>query len=212
MLTVACVLKSGGIYTPEWVDRLQRGVSEYLKATHRFVCLSDVDVPCERVPLEHDWPGWWAKMELYSLPGPVLYFDLDVAILGSLAAFLTVETKAFDQRSFGAWPGLTAIRDFYRPDREFNTSVMLIEGRGDLYDAFLRQSAQIMNAWRGDQEWLSSVAPDTHVWPNGLVQSFKKHGRTKFGYALAPTAPVVVFHGKPKMPDAPGWPQEYWAA
>src|SRR5262245_61940013 len=84
MLTIACVLKSGGIYDATWVARLRDGVARHLPLTHRFVCLSDVEVPCERIPLEHDWPGWWAKVELFKLKAPVLFFDLDTAIVGDL--------------------------------------------------------------------------------------------------------------------------------
>ncbi len=41
-------------------------VQDNLKLHHRFVCLSDVDVPCERIFLKHGWPGWWSKVELFS--------------------------------------------------------------------------------------------------------------------------------------------------
>ena len=107
MLTVACVLKSGGTYTPEWVGRLRAGVKRHLPREHMFVCLSDVDVPSMRIPLEHDWPGWWSKMELFRLPGPILYFDLDTAIVGSLSdiADYIAEAKA----------PFTMLRDFYAP-------------------------------------------------------------------------------------------------
>ena len=49
-LTVACVLKTGGCYNAEYVRRLKCGVDAHLRG-HRFVCLSDTDVPCERIPL-----------------------------------------------------------------------------------------------------------------------------------------------------------------
>jgi hypothetical protein len=50
--TIACVLRSGGIYTPEWVHRLKRGIERHASAPPRFVCLSDVDVPgVEVLPL-----------------------------------------------------------------------------------------------------------------------------------------------------------------
>lgn len=83
ILTVACVLRSGGDFTPEYVERLKAGVDANLKG-HQFVCLSDVDVPCERIPLKYDWPGWWSKIELFRIPGKVLYFDLDTVITGDL--------------------------------------------------------------------------------------------------------------------------------
>src|SRR5947209_20113122 len=57
MLTIACVLRSGGPYNADWVTGLQGNVARFAPL-HRFVCLSDVDVPCERVPLITGWPGW----------------------------------------------------------------------------------------------------------------------------------------------------------
>jgi len=84
-LTIACVLRSGGDFDQEYVERLRDGVAANLSLPHRFVCLSDVEVPCERLALQHGWPGWWSKLELFEqLKGRVLYFDLDTVIAGSL--------------------------------------------------------------------------------------------------------------------------------
>lgn len=87
MLTVLSVLRSGGIYDAEWVRKLRDGVARNLRQPHRFACLSDVEVPCERIALLHDWKGWWAKIELFRpgvVTGPTLYFDLDNVPLGPL--------------------------------------------------------------------------------------------------------------------------------
>jgi hypothetical protein len=59
LMRVACVLRSGGEYTAAHVERLRAGVARHLPGVG-FVCLSDVPVDCERVELEHGWPGWWA--------------------------------------------------------------------------------------------------------------------------------------------------------
>src|SRR4051812_39102361 len=88
-LTVACVYRSGGRqYSSRYVDVLQSMVARHLSLPHRFVCLTDVtDVGCERIPLETDWPGFYAKIELFRpglFHGPVLYLDLDTVIHGSI--------------------------------------------------------------------------------------------------------------------------------
>ena len=89
-LTVACVYRSGGQhYSTQYVEVLRNMVTRNLTLPHRFVCLSDVDVPCERIPLVNDWPGFWSKIELYKpgrFKGPVLYFDLDTVIHGNIDA------------------------------------------------------------------------------------------------------------------------------
>lgn len=94
-LTVACVLRRGGLY---WGSRegpffakyariLRDAVAAQLSLPHRFVCLSDVAVSCERIDLRQFWPGAWAKIELFRhglFDGPVLYLDLDTVVLGGL--------------------------------------------------------------------------------------------------------------------------------
>ena len=76
MITILCVLKSGGVYDIEWVRKLRDGVSRNLSQEHRFVCLSDVPVPCRRIPIEHHWPGWWSKIEMFK-PGLEMLGDRD---------------------------------------------------------------------------------------------------------------------------------------
>ena len=89
MITIATVLRSGGDYRPEHVRALADMCGRFAPA-HRFVVLTDQcyafaeDEEIEARPLKRDWPGWWAKMELFALPGPVLFFDLDTVIVRSL--------------------------------------------------------------------------------------------------------------------------------
>jgi hypothetical protein len=89
MINVVCVLRQGGKvgYDATWVEKLKNSVARNLTLEHKFVCLSDVTVPCERVPLIDSGPGFWAKLELFR-PGlfqdPVLYIDLDTVICNNL--------------------------------------------------------------------------------------------------------------------------------
>ena len=41
MITVACVFKTGGVYTREYVTRLKEGVEAHLDWPFQWVCLSD---------------------------------------------------------------------------------------------------------------------------------------------------------------------------
>jgi len=91
VINVTCVLKSGGKvgYDATWVEKLQRAVHRNFSVPHRFVCLSDCEVPCERIALQPGDKGFWNKMQLFqsNLFGnqdPVLYLDLDTVICGSL--------------------------------------------------------------------------------------------------------------------------------
>lgn len=83
---VLTVLRSGGEYTPAHVWAMQRQVEQWAPGA-RFACLSDVEIPgVETIPLKHDWPHWWAKLELFDpeLPGGFLYTDLDNVIIGPI--------------------------------------------------------------------------------------------------------------------------------
>jgi len=89
-LTIACVYRSGGDYTPEYVRRLKAAFAQHCKAPHNFVCLTDLPFrePHFRA-LIHKWPGWWSKLELFYLQGPVVYADLDTLILNDITDICT---------------------------------------------------------------------------------------------------------------------------
>ncbi len=181
MLTIACVLKSGGIYDPGWVARLQRNVAAYAP-DHRFVCLSDVAVPCERIPLVTGWPGWWAKLELWRgglFQGRVLYLDLDCLVTGDLTPLVE-----------GA--GFRICKDWWLPG--FNSSVIAWDvGHHDLFARFEPWEMQRLH---GDQDWINELKPEAQTFEPGLVVSYKAHCR---GKGLPEGARVVAFHGKPKQ-------------
>jgi len=212
-LTVACVLKSGGIYDASWVDRLRRGVEKHLSLPHRFVCLSDVPVNCERIYLLSDWPGWWAKMELFApghFTGPVLYFDLDTIIVGSLDAI-------------AAYPHtFTMAHEYYRPDQLCSTA-MAWNGDYGLFRAFAAHPAAAMARHRtftsiGDQGFIEthlrakSVKVDTFrdLFGERSIASYKVH---KCADAPPKDAAAVAFHGRPKPHQiTTGWVADAWAS
>ncbi|WP_067291406.1 hypothetical protein, partial [Sulfitobacter sp. EhC04] len=173
-LTVACVLRSGGRYDATWVARLQRAVARHLQRPHRFVCLSDVAVDCERIPLETDWPGWWSKIEMFRpglLTGQTLYLDLDTVITGPLAPLLS------DQ--------FTMTRDFLNPNI-MNSGVMAWAGDYSIiWEAMKVNPAGIIehyDAWPdgriGDQALIEDVMRAVAmIFSPGLVVSWKRDCR-----------------------------------
>ena len=83
-LTVVCVLKSGGEYGPRYVEAMRNMVSRHLTLPHKFICFSDMGEGPGFQPLKYGMPGWWSKLELFQVKGPVLYFDLDTVLLGNI--------------------------------------------------------------------------------------------------------------------------------
>lgn len=91
-LTVVCWLWRGWrpVYKPQHVVALRNMVKEHLAIPHRFVCVTNEDVPGVEC-----WPMWSApvtakgrslpncfhRLKLFAMPGPYLSIDLDCVIL-----------------------------------------------------------------------------------------------------------------------------------
>lgn len=117
MINVVCVLRQGGRigYNASWVDKLQNSVSRNLTIPHKFICLSDCDVSCERIPLDATGDGFWAKMQLFKpglFNGPILYVDLDTVICGSMDDIIT---SVLDEK-FVMW---------FENDKQIHSSAMM---------------------------------------------------------------------------------------
>lgn len=179
------MLRSGAHYDAEYVERIVAAVPG------RVVCLSDCAVPCERVPLEHHWPGWWSKMELFrpDLAGDFLYMDLDTVVRGPL-----------DDLFCGK---LALLRDFYRPDGLGSGLMYLPErDRGEIWREWTQNPALWMAecGFGGDQAflerfWLARAARFQDIAP-GQVVSYKASPP-----AERRAARVVCFHGEPRPRD-----------
>jgi hypothetical protein len=202
MLTVSCVLKSGSYYDAEWVGKLQRGVARHMSHPHRFVCLSDVEVPCERIPLKHDWPGWWSKIELFSLDGLMLYFDLDTVITGSIDGLANLPHDFAMLRSFSAPNAVGSGVMWFRktPHQVYEKFARMPE----CYIEHHERNADAETAYVGDQSFIHDCLGDVPLIDLPEVKSYKRHCRNK----LPPDASVVCFHGVPRPPEV----QTEWMA
>ena len=188
-----CCVRTGHKYGPEYVTRLRDGVSRNLDAPHQFVCLCDkpIDgVECE--PLQSGLTGWWSKLELFRLARPLVYFDLDVVITGSLAPLLQ-------------WEGGGILKDWWLPG--FNSSVMKLTGtEGHVWSDF--RPEMIPRLYMGDQQWISHKLPNTKTFPPQWFPSWKAgHCEER----VPDGALAVVFHGEPRPHQiTSGWVPQRW--
>lgn len=116
-INVVCVLRQGGKvgYDASWVEKLKDAVSRNLTLPHRFICLSDCDVPCERIPLDTDGDGFWAKLQLFKpgiFSGPVFYIDLDTVICKNIDDIIV----QVSEEKFVMW---------YEQDKDVHSSAMM---------------------------------------------------------------------------------------
>lgn len=211
MLTVLCVLKSGGIYDAEWVRKLHDGVARNLKRPHGFACLSDIAVPCHRIALAHDWVGWWSKIELFRpgvICGPTLYLDLDTAIVAPIDGITTLAADFAMLNNFSN-PGMVG------------SGVMWFSGENiphKVYHKFAKQpdayiAHHIRNAngsYLGDQAFIHDALDRdvpflTDDYPG--IKSYKHHCRA----GLPKGTSIVCFPGAPKPTEVKDqWMLDAW--
>ena len=206
-VTVVCVLKSGGVYNPEWVYKLASGVKQNLSRPYDFVCLSDQTISgVDVVPLVNHWPGWWSKLEIFRprlFTGSVLYIDLDSIVVGPL-------DNLFSQTV------LYMCEDFTFDG--FNSSVMswnsYFFSPYSLYEYFASDPGSLMKFYDrnvrgrvGDQAYIEDRTRP-RCFPPGKIVSYKK---SKGAMPKSSTS-IVAFHGKPKPNQTGDWAQRAWEA
>jgi hypothetical protein len=187
------------------VERLAAGVREHAPGVD-FWCLTDTVVPgVECVPLVRDWPGWWAKINLFS---PALdmggrryaYFDLDTLVLGDLSDLFSYEGE------------FAMLSDFYRPEIPASGVMLFRPGAitERLWAAFTADPERIMRRHRRSDHWYATQCePDRlqDLYP-GRIASLKLHcRRERPGDGVS----VVCGHGRPRLDQpAAGWAYTEW--
>jgi hypothetical protein len=200
VISVFCVLRSGGEYRADHVLRLHKQVMNHLPDAD-FRCLSDIEVEGVRtLPLMTDWPGWWSKMELFrpGMSGDILFMDLDTSIVGNLADIVSVNRLAL-------------MRDIYRPEGLQSSIMFLPEAaRERIWGEWIDKPQHWMDIYHkgGDQAFLELF------W---LAGSFSPTKPTRTGYIAGgggksegeriperekERAVIVAVDGKEHRPDA----------
>lgn len=183
----------------EYVDKLRAGVERYLTVPHRFIEVTEHDLPPGRT-------GWFNKLFLLEMfDGDVLYLDLDVILTANIDHL--VELARTDRTRIWArddW-SYPVTNPQHGREATINSSVLLWHGRKDMRGV----TERMLRETHGDQGIITQL-----FWPDGIgllpgdsVQSYK--------YGLQrgePLRPIVVFHGNPKPHevDAP-WIVEHWS-
>ena len=198
MITALCVLKSGGEYDASHVIRLQEQLQEHAPEW-KFVCLSDVALPCDTEPLTHDWPGWWSKLELFRFEPAkgeaVVYLDLDS----------TVQSYPWRLAKLAHSAPWSILRDVYRT-HGLQSSVMTwsSDALAPVYELARTRHAEILGRLRGDQDWIEECVHGGDIPSPALIQSdapgaclswkadHKRDGKPLGG------AEVVFYHGRPR--------------
>lgn len=203
-MRILCVLRLGGHYALDYVEHLRDALRQHTPSAVLH-CLTDLPHDIDgvvRVQLHHNWPGWWAKIELFRpdlvVNEPTLYLDLDTLVVKDVAPLLRHGHR------------FTAIRNFMSPHAGMGSGVMAWSGDySHVYDQFCRAPQQWMNECKttqqwGDQGFIKRYVPRVEYWQQlfpGAVQSVKQQGDRSM-------ARLLCFHGNPKPRDTNWKPPE----
>lgn len=211
-LRIFCVLKTGKVigqqkpgkepeYFASHVLRLRDQVAEHMRVPHEFACLSNINIPgVLTIPLIHNWPGWWSKIELFrpDIQADInMYLDLDTTVKRDIT------NLACYQHEF------TVLRNLSHPyDGRIGSGVMAWRrDRGlPVYLNFQANPDEFIQTYRtshrwGDQGFIMDQQVSQAYWQDlfpGTFSSFVKS--TPLDIA---SSSVVCFHGKPKPWDVP---------
>jgi len=191
VIQIVTVMKSGGDYTYKHVDRLKDMLADKAGISFNFLCLSDVPGP-DVVPLRDGLPGWWSKMEVFKLPGPCIYFDLDTIICGSLHKAADLAKRV----------PFAILRDAYRGKSDptaMQSSVMMWCGdMSHLYSAFISDPIRHMQIKGGDQAFIETQISKTTYIQDELPGQFISYKVDVRGKHVPDNARVIFFHGHPR--------------
>lgn len=196
-MKIVTVLKTSSSYKKEYVDLIHKQCQKFAPGIE-FVCISnDKTVPGYKEMI-NDFPKWWPKVELFRIPGPVLYLDIDTVIIKNIESIINEAMKH----------EFVCLRDFYKEkdklERTIGSGVMFWnKDMSYLYDKFMENPDKYMKEctttrWWGDQGFIEMNLKEKHIFwqdivPNKVV-SWKVH--CKFG--IPDEATIIAFHGRPR--------------
>jgi len=211
MYNVCCVYW-GSKYAVKYVNKLHNAVQRHLTLPHKFICFTDHNggfnegIETRPFPMT-GFKGWWNKLLLFhpdtKLEGRNLFFDLDVILLDNINDFLT----------YGEENTFSIIRDFGRPETEFNSSIMSSNNKYHsevIWNEYLTNKVKY-DKMSGDQNVITSIMfekKNTDIlkpFPNEWSFSYKwpvrgayQHYKRDKEYHRVPGASVCVCHGSPR--------------
>lgn len=212
-MKIISVLRRSREYTVQHAQWLHRQLAGF-----DSICMTDAGhIPgVSTVPLLHDWPGWFAKLEVFNPDRSdtgqedLLLLDIDTVITGDLSPFL-------QPRPF------TTLTDFYYehlPQSPMASGVMYIPAamKHIVWEKFMSNPQRWIAErhpmpYHGDGGFIGRAIPQrSERWQEvlpGAVMSYKRdiagpgmpgfHPSRSAGNGRVPdTARIICFHGNPR--------------
>lgn len=159
------------------VLRLHDSVLKHIDRPFDFYVLTNAEdevkeVGLTPIPLIHDWPGWWAKVELHrqDLPkGRCLYLDLDSHVIRSLQPILDFPgdlVMFFTRNPISKWEKLRKQGWVCR----YQAATMLFDSGTAcmtyLYNKFCEAPEKYMSMYRSEQDVMGDWLPKQPIFPS----------------------------------------------
>jgi glycosyl transferase/beta-hydroxylase protein BlmF len=193
---VACVYKTGGDYTADYVWRLYRDAVNNSARPIHFITYTDSEenLPGQVIKLKDNLPGWWSKLEIFrEFNGRTVFLDLDTIITGSLEPLYEYDGP------------IALIRDFYDPNI-LSTGVMVWNSPLQfMLPTDDEKKAILSNPQAMDQHHVVKRLDDMK-WTVDIVQDYISLASYKADCmsGVPEGTAIVCFHGKPR-PHELGW-------
>ncbi len=208
MLKVICVLKGGGCYTNEYVNKLRNAVRRNYHQHFHFVCLTErhSNLKCCTVPFLSNSEGWWSKMEVFRIEGPCLYLDLDTVITGDLNPL--VQSIMENDNKVTMLPAMNKKRMF----GSYASGIMGWCGDWSwVFKEFMHTPEEYMSCTYDQVAMTNILGTDNIVTIDkeiNKIYSYKKDCKE----GLPEDASIVMFHGRPRPHDVKNdpWMKENW--
>ena len=179
-MNVICLYWVGNFMNKDFclndVHRLYKSVKKHIDRAFDFYVLTNDETEVTQyyntIPLRHNWPGWWSKMELgrEDLPvGRTLYMDLDSCAVNNLQPILD-------------FPGDLVMFNTPIPKHKhrglkkegwvcrYQNATMLFTARSsvmiNLYNQFKGRAEKLMDKYRSDQDVIGAWLPFQPTFPN----------------------------------------------
>jgi hypothetical protein len=212
--TIVLVLRSGKDFSFTDVELICKHINSKWKADEKpqIICLWDNATreynlgKLKLIPLKNDYPGTWARMQLYSPEmeqyRPFLYVDLDTAIINSIENIFDLVK---DESLF------ITLEDFWEKGKLATGLVWFPAASNKIQGVWKAWQKSSAKGVRMDKFLRECIKPDA-FWQKltDSIADFKPKSK-EYLKLIKEGTNLVCFHGNPRIPQATNikWVNEY---